>query len=152
MNDRPTPPARDEFALLHPLRVRWGEVDMQGIVFNAHYFAYFDVGTSEYMRAIGYGYPEGLRQHGTDIFAVNASANFSASALYDDVLDLAVRVAHIGRTSLRYRLGVYRGETLLVDGGLTYVNGQIATKRPTPWPEDFKERILAFEKTAPTQA
>ena len=51
MND-----ARDAvFPLVHRLRVRWAEADMQGVVFNAHYLAWFDIGVTEYFRAVSGG-------------------------------------------------------------------------------------------------
>jgi len=45
---------REDFAFFYPLRVRWSEVDLQGIVFNPHYLAYADLAISEYMRAVGF--------------------------------------------------------------------------------------------------
>ena len=42
---------RAEFTFFHTLRVRWAEVDRQDVVFNAHYFLYFDVTTAEALRA-----------------------------------------------------------------------------------------------------
>ena len=39
---------RNDFKLLHPLRVRWAECDAQGIVFNVNYFLYFDVAMTEW--------------------------------------------------------------------------------------------------------
>ena len=140
---------RDAFVFFHSLRVRWGEVDAQGIVFNPNYFLYFDVGMTEYMRAIGFSYPERLKVAGTDFFAVNANANYSASALYDDMLDIAVRVARLGRTSVAFAMAIFRGDTLLVEGALTYVNAGIETKRPMPLPDEFVERVVAYERTPP---
>ena len=43
---------RDDFRFFHRLRVRWAEVDMQKIVFNAHYLMYFDTAVSDYWRAL----------------------------------------------------------------------------------------------------
>lgn len=68
-----------DFAFVQPLRVRWSEVDQQGIVFNPHYLAYADLAITEYMRAIGFPYPESLHAHGTDTFAVHAEVTFKAS-------------------------------------------------------------------------
>ncbi len=42
-----------------PLRVRWAEVDRQGVVFNGHYLTYCDVCVTEYWRAVGLAYPNG---------------------------------------------------------------------------------------------
>lgn len=141
--------ARDPFAFFYPLRVRWAEVDAQGIVFNPNYFVYFDVGMTEYMRAIGYPYPEMLKELGSDLFAVNATANFLESAHYDELLEIAVRVAKIGRTSFTFGMAIFRNETPLVEGSLTYVNATISTRTPTPLPEDFVARILAHERIVP---
>jgi hypothetical protein len=62
---------RDDFTFFHTLRVRWAEVDRQDVVFNGHYFLYFDVAVSEYWRAIGFNYPQDIvDRFGTDIYAV----------------------------------------------------------------------------------
>ena len=57
---------REEFTLCHRLRVRWAEVDRQDVVFNGHYFLYFDVAIAEYWRAIRYNYPADLVALGMD--------------------------------------------------------------------------------------
>ena len=64
---------RDDFIFFHSLRVRWSEVDMQGIVFNGHYLTYFDVAFSEYWR--GTGLPDVLQQasEGREMFARKAT-------------------------------------------------------------------------------
>ena len=51
---------REDFTFVHSLRVRWAEVDRQDVVFNGHYFLYFDVAVAEYWRAIGFRYPEDI--------------------------------------------------------------------------------------------
>ena len=53
--------AREEFRFAHPLRVRWAEADMQGVVFNAHYLLYFDVAVTEYWRTLADGDAAKLR-------------------------------------------------------------------------------------------
>ena len=55
MNDK-TMPQRKDFRFFHRLRVRWAEVDMQKIVFNAHYLMYFDTAISDYWRALALPY------------------------------------------------------------------------------------------------
>ncbi|HYE49165.1 MAG TPA: thioesterase family protein [Azospirillaceae bacterium] len=145
-------PTPADFALLHPLRVRWAEVDPQGIVFNPNYFVYFDLAMTEYLRAVGFPYPDGLAEHGSDLFAVNASANFRASARYDEEVTLAARVVHIGTSSLRFQLAVFRGGELLVDGTMVYVNAaREGERRPMPVPAAFIDRVTAFERVPPTR-
>ena len=141
--------SREQFTFFHPLRVRWAEVDAQGIVFNPNYLVFFDIGLTEYMRGIGFTYPEGLSAFGTDLFAVNAGINFRASAVYDDELAIGARASLIGRTSLTFALAVFRGDELLVDGTMIYVNADRATRKSAPLPQPFLDRILAFERHAP---
>lgn len=148
---RPDAPAPSEYRFFHPLRVRWAEVDPQGIVFNPNYFVYADVGMTEYLREIGFAYPEGFSPFGTDLFAVNATANFRASARFDDELQLGVRVAHLGRTSVRFSVGVFREEKLLVDVTLIYANADAETRAPAPLPEPFVRKVLDFEPAAPSR-
>lgn len=149
MADRQPPPSAEDFTFFHALRVRWAEVDPQAIVFNANYLVYADVAFTEYMRTIGFPYPAGLDGLGTDLFAVSASLDYQASARFDDELDVGVRVDRIGRTSIRFLIGVFRDREILVTVRLTYVHATREGVTPTPVPGPFIERILAFEGTEP---
>lgn len=104
---------------------------------------------TEYLRAIGFRYPEALTEAGTDIFAVNANANFRASALYDDELRIAVRVSHVGRTSFVFAIAIFRADELLVEGSVTYVNATVESKKSVPLPQAFVDHVVAYERTAP---
>ena len=144
--------SRQDFTFFHPLRVRWSEVDPQGIVFNPHYLAYADIALMEYMRAVGFPYPDGLLRLGSDLFAVRAEINFRASARFDDALDLAARVSRIGRTSLGLTFGMFRGEQILCDVLLTYVNAARETQKPVPLPEAFLDAVVAYERRPPERS
>ena len=141
--------SRRDFAFFHDIRVRWAEVDAQGIVFNPNYFMYADIAVTEYMRAVGFPYPQGFAEFGTDTFAVHAAADFHDAAEFDDELSLAVRLARIGRTSLRFEIGVFRGDLLLTVVTLVYVNATREGRRPAPVPQAFIDRVLAFEPAPP---
>jgi YbgC/YbaW family acyl-CoA thioester hydrolase len=143
--------ARQEFRFAHRLRVRWAEVDRQGIVFNGHYLAYFDVGITEYYRALGYPYPDGLAQHGTDLYVRKAEVEYEASAEYDDELDLCVRVERLGRSSFDFRVEIYRADQLLVSGRVVYVNADPVARKSAPLPDFLRSAIKLFEQTAPAE-
>ena len=141
---------REDFTFSHALRVRWSEVDRQDVVFNVNYFLYFDVAIAEYWRAIGFSYPKGfVDRFGTDIFAVKATADFRGSATYEDLLDVCCRVQRMGRSSMVFAFGIWRGSELLTTGELVYVNADLKTRRSTPWPDALKQVILAYERVAP---
>ncbi len=141
---------RSDFRFSHQLRVRWAEVDRQGVVFNGHYLTYFDIGITEYYRAIGHPYPGDLVAADSDLFARKAEIEYLASAGYDDVLAICVRVAALGNSSFRFALEIYREDELLATGALVYVNADPRSRRSRPLPVFLREAICRFERTAPT--
>ena len=141
---------REDFAFIHSLRVRWAEVDRQNVVFNGHYFLYFDVAVAEYWRAIGFRYPEDIvEKFGTDIYAVKASAEFHGSATYDDLIDVGCRAGRIGRSSMQLVFGVWRGSEHITSGELVYVNADLKTRKSVAWPDALRRAILDYERTPP---
>jgi acyl-CoA thioester hydrolase len=139
---------RRDFRFVHTLRVRWAEVDKQDVVFNGHYLTYFDVAITEYWRAIGVPYPAVTERWGTDLFVVKAGIEYHGPAHYDDILDIGVRVGHIGNSSLRFALGIFRGDQHLIGGELIYVNVVPATRKASPVPPGLRELIAAYEGEA----
>ena len=139
---------RKDFRFAHTLRVRWAEVDKQGIVFNGHYLTYFDVAITEYWRAIGVPYPAVTERWGTDLFVVKAGIEYHGPAHYDDVLDLCVRAVRIGSSSLQFAVGIYRGGQHLISGELIYVNADPATRKASPVPAALRAIIDGYESGA----
>lgn len=140
---------RSDYSFFHRTRVRWSEVDAQGIVFNPHYLQFADLGWTEYMRSAGYPYPQGLVEYDADLFVVHAELDFAASAVYDDELEIAVRTVAIGRTSLQIRVGILRAERVLCQIGLVYVTASRSARTPVPVPEPFAQRLCALEREPP---
>jgi len=136
---------RHEFRCLHRLRVRWAEVDMQGIVFNAHYLMYFDVGITEYWRALGLPYADAMRQLGGELYVKKANIEFAASAHMDDVLDVALRCERIGNSSLTMTGALFRGERALVGAEIVYVFADPRTQTSRGVPTALRELIERYE-------
>lgn len=139
--------ARNDFTFFHPLRVRWAEVDMQGIVFNGHYLTYFDVAFTEYWRATGLPNVLAQAQAGQEMFARKATVEYQGPARFDDVLDIGVRCAGFGRSSMRFLLEIYHNENHLISGELVYVYADTAARKGIPVPEEWRATIAQFEKT-----
>ena len=78
---------RSDFRCFHRLRVRWSEVDIQKIVFNAHYLTYADCAMTEYWRALALPYETGMQALGGEVYLKKASVEYHASARLDDLLD-----------------------------------------------------------------
>jgi acyl-CoA thioester hydrolase len=141
--DEPSP--LGAFRLRHPLRVRWAEIDAQGIVFNGHYLTWFDIGITEYWRAIGLPYPEGIAGTGGDLFAVKSVINYHASARFDELLDVCERAARLGNSSMAFEMAVFRGDERLVSGEMTYVNADPESRTSRPLPEKLRAAIEGWE-------
>jgi acyl-CoA thioester hydrolase len=124
----------------HRLRVRYGECDAQGVVFNAHYFAYFDVAYTEFWReAVG---PYGdMVESGIDNVVAEARARYLAAARFDDLIDIRVRLARLGTTGMTIRMDVMRGEELLVEGEMRYVFIEVGSKEKTPVPPEIRAAL-----------
>ncbi|WP_334153837.1 YbgC/FadM family acyl-CoA thioesterase [Tepidimonas sp.] len=136
---------RHEFRCFHRLRVRWAEVDMQGIVFNAHYLMYFDVGTTEYWRALGLPYADAMHQLGGELYVKKASLEFAASARMDDQVDVALRCERIGNSSMTMTGALFLGERALVGAEIVYVFADPATQTSRPVPAALRELVQRYE-------
>ena len=135
-----------------PLRVRWAEVDKQGVVFNAHYLLYCDVCVTEYWRAVGLRYPEEFVAHGGDLFARKATVEYLSAAYYDDELEVCGRMARLGTSSLSFVVEIFRRrqyEAVLVTAELIYVHVDLASRAAARIPDTMRARIRQFETTAP---
>ena len=138
---------RSSFTFFHPLRVRWNECDLQGIVFNVNYPLYFDIGIWEYTRALGFS-----KGDAPEFVTARIECDFRSAAHFDDELTIGVRCARLGRKSCAMAFAAFRGETLLAEGLSTYVAVQRGTTDTIPLEPDYVERVLAFEKTPPARS
>ena len=86
------------------------------------------------------------------MYSVKATAEYLGSAEFDDILDIRGRSARLGRSSMRFPLEIWRGDTHLVSGELVYANADPATKKSAPLPAALREKILACERVAPERA
>ena len=142
-------PRRAQFRCLHRLRVRWAEVDMQKIVFNAHYLMYADNAMGEYWRQLAVPYEAGMQALGGELYVKKAEVQYHASARLDDVLGVGLRCLRIGRSSLQFVFGIFCGDRLLVSGELIYVFADPATQTSRPVPEALRAMIERFEAGEP---
>ena len=136
---------RQDFRLLHRLRVRWAEVDLQKIVFNGHYLMYFDTAMADYWRALALPYEDTMHALGGDLYVKKASVEYHASARYDDQLDVGLKCQRIGNSSIQFVGAIFCGERLLITGELIYVYANPATQTALPVPQSLRDIFLAFE-------
>lgn len=139
---------RSDFRFFHRLRVRWAEVDMQKIVFNAHYLMYFDTAVTEYWRAMAFPYEEGMKALDGDLYVVKATVEFHGSARMDDQIDVAMKCARVGNSSLTFSGAIFRGDDHLISGELVYVFADPRTQTSRPVPARLRDMLTAHEAGA----
>ena len=125
-------------------RVGFSDTDAQGIVYYGRYLPYFDLARVEYHRHLGMEYT-GPRERE---FVMRAcTIDYLAPARFDDLVEVFVRVARIGRTSVTYECAAYRvkDDLLMVTAHQTLVLVELATHAASLVPESFREVIRAFE-------
>jgi acyl-CoA thioester hydrolase len=139
---------RDQFRFFHPFRVRYSEIDGQGVLFNAHYLTFYDTAITEFFRALGYDQYADAQKTGMDFHVVKAVVEYKAPIRFDWELDVGVRVARLGNSSLVFELAIFQKEQndLLATGEIVWVNTDQMTHRPAPIP-DTTRRLLATRET-----
>ncbi len=128
---------------VHELRVRYGECDPQGIVFNANYLLYFDVAFTELWRTAVGPWRE-MVQRGIDAVVAHAEIDFRAPARCDDELTLPARIVRLGRTAITTEIDVMRGSELLVGMRLRHVCVSTETWAKIELPEWIRDGLRRF--------
>lgn len=118
---------------------------MQKIVFNAHYLMYLDTAMADYWRALALPYEAAMQQLGGDLYVKKSTLEYHASARYDDLLDIGLRCARIGNSSIQFMGGVFLGDQLLVSGELLYVFADPATQTAQPVPASLRDVLNGYE-------
>ena len=136
---------RNEFRFLDRLRVRWAEIDAQKIVFNGHYLMYFDTAIAGYWRALALPYEQTMAYLEGDLFVRKATVEYHGSARYDDVLDIGIRCASIGNSSILFSGAAFRQDQMLVSCELVYVFADPHAQTSKPVPQQLRDVLQAFE-------
>ncbi len=128
---------------VHELRVRYGECDPQGIVFNANYLLYFDVAFTELWREAVGPWLE-MVERGIDAVVAHCELDFRAPARCDDVLSLRARIRSIGQTAISTEIDVMRDGELLVEMQARHVCVSTETWQKTDVPAWVREGLERF--------
>ncbi len=129
-------------AFAHRQRVRFGETDLQGVVYYANYLLFAEVGRVAYLRALGIEYGRDLTGQGIDFTIGEASVRYQAPLRFDDEYDIRVRVGEIRRSSWAFEYAFERADGLRCARARTIqVMLDLGTKRPTRIPPAIRERL-----------
>jgi acyl-CoA thioester hydrolase len=124
-------------------RVGFSDTDAQGIVYYGRYNPYFDLARVEYLRSLGL-----LRTGSSGDFVMRANdVEYFAPAVFDDEIEVFVRVSRIGLTSVTYAFAAYRlpDDVLMVTAHQTLVYVDLAERKARPVPDDYRAKVLELE-------
>ena len=134
---------REPFKFSARTRVGFSDTDAQGVVYYGRYNPYFDLARVEYHRSLGL-----LHRSSDGDFVMRANdVEYFAPARFDDELEIYARVSRIGRSSITFEFAAYRlpDELLMVTAHQTLVYIDLAERKATPVPDDYRAAIRAFE-------
>jgi acyl-CoA thioester hydrolase len=135
---------RSDFRFFHPFRVRYSEIDGQGVVYNAHYLTFFDISIHEYFRSLNHERYADAKTTGCDFHVVRALAEFRAPLRFDDRFEVGVRVARIGRSSVNFALGAFLPDAIAPNatGEVVWTYTDQTTRKAVPVTEETRAIIL----------
>ena len=127
-------------------RVGFSDTDAQGIVYYGRYLPYFDLARVEYHRNLGLLGMD-IGEQDQEFVMRACTIEYLAPAVFDDLIEVYVRMARIGRTSSTFELAAYRArdDLLLVTATQTLVLVDLHERKAVPIPDSYKEVIRAFE-------
>jgi acyl-CoA thioester hydrolase len=119
------------------LRVRYQETDPMGFLHHANYFAYFEIGRTELLRASGGNYRR-MEEDGLLVVVVKAECRFKSPARYDDVLRLRTTVTRVSMAKIEHEYELFRDKECLAVAHVTLAvvdrNGKVQMV-PKAWME-----------------
>lgn len=119
------------------IRIRYGECDMQQVVFNAHYLAYIDDAVDTWFRSV----LGRIEDRGFDFMVKKCTIEWRSAAVFGEILDLDVHVARWGTTSFDVRVFGVVGERPVFDATLVYVSTTPGAPVPVPVPGAVKAAL-----------
>jgi len=134
------PPRPDVYPYHRAIPTRWKDNDVYGHVNNVEYYSYFDTVINAYLIAEG-----GLDIHVGAVVAFCAESHcaFHAAVSFPDVVDAGLRVERLGRSSVRYAIGLFRAEggEALATGWFVHVFVDRETRRPAEIPDPIRAAL-----------
>lgn len=141
---RPQPYLRSDLVYFRQLQTRWADNDIYGHMNNVVHYALFDTVIGDFL--IGNDLL-GLHSGGDTIgVVVETGCNYFAEMAYPDLVTAGARVAHIGSSSVRYEIGLFRNEeqSAAAQGHFVHVYVERDTRKPKPLSDEWRRTLEQF--------
>jgi acyl-CoA thioester hydrolase len=138
--DRAPPPTRADYPVLYDIPTRWLDNDIYGHVNNVNYYSYFDTAIANFLMGEG-----GLDPWRDEVvgFCVESACRFRRGIRFPDRVSAGLRVTKLGRSSVRYEIGIFRGDedAAAADGHFVHVFVERAEERAAPIPPAIRAAL-----------
>jgi acyl-CoA thioester hydrolase len=131
-------PAQGDFPHVSTITTRWKDNDVYGHVNNVEYYSFFDTVINAWLIREGE-----LDIHSGQVIGLCAesSCKFRAAVEFPDEIQAGLRVGHLGRSSVRYEIGLFRDEACVATGWFVHVFVDRQTRRPTDMPPPLRAAL-----------
>lgn len=145
--NRPQPQPREAYAHFSTITTRWMDNDVYGHVNNVTYYSYFDTAVNRYLIEAGV-----LDIHEGEVIGlvIETHCNYFAPLAFPRNVEAGIRVAHIGKSSVRYEIGLFEaGEAMSAAcGHFVHVYVDRLERRPTSLPDAFLQALSKLQASA----
>ena len=143
MSARQEPDTRDDYRHFTTITTRWMDNDVYGHINNVQYYSYFDTAVNRYLIDQGV-----LDIHMGEVIGlvVETHCNYYSSAAFPDNIEAGIRVAHLGRSSVRYEVGLFveGREEAIAQGHFVHVYVGRENQKPVDIPENLRLVLSAL--------
>ena len=141
MSQRQAAAGRDRFTTFQTITTRWMDNDVYGHVNNVVHYSYFDTAVNRTLIEAGV-----LDIHGGEVIGlvVSTRCDYHSSLAFPQTVHAGLRVEHLGRSSVRYALGLFADDQPLAaaEGEFTHVYVDRATRKPVELPAALRAALL----------
>lgn len=137
---RPPPGKRADYRWFHTIQTRWMDNDAFAHVNNVNYFSYFDTAVTYFEMSESV---VGLLEGPIHCVVVEVACRYHASLTFPDIVHVGLRVTNIGRTSIRYEIGVFRNDedTASAEGHFVHVFVERGPQKPVPISDEARAKL-----------
>jgi acyl-CoA thioester hydrolase len=144
VSERPAPETRDRYPHLAALDTRWMDNDVYGHVNNVVYYSFFDTAVNRWLIAQGVLDPAAGATIG---LVVETQCRYFRPLSFPDRVTAGLRVAHVGTSSVRYELALFREDEpeAAAAGHFVHVYVDRATHRPAPLSDAMRDALATLK-------
>tara|TARA_B100000965_G_scaffold127944_1_gene106489 strand:- start:673 stop:1107 length:435 start_codon:yes stop_codon:yes gene_type:complete len=134
---------KSDFRVFWETRIRYYELDPQGIMHNANYLAFYDQAVVEYFRDLDYDYEKEIEETNKDFHTVQVIVQYNKPLYFDDEIEIGLKIKDVGNTSMTWIMAMFiKGTGELASASeIVHVYTDMKTSKPTTITDDLKKKL-----------